>query len=198
MTNTFRFLGTFCLIILLAGCSGCGEMKVKKEKLKDNEKNETKRPESFDKKVPDACSLITTEEIAAIINVKAADISIKDASNLKSRTTRSCFFRWEHQGVPNSGVLIQAQSNPLPEDFPEYITTYINSKKESGEKSMDGDTFVYKPFNGGGVEGAYNHDQSKYLWRVNDEIIYTITFNLGADEATQLGWAEKIASYVNN
>lgn len=199
MTYVSNFLGLLFVSILFAGCAGCNDAA---PQIPEDEIGLTKasyeEPPSYNKDVPDACSLLTTQEIAEVIGVDANDISIKDGSNLRSLTVRSCFFRWENDGIPNSGVLVQAQSNPLPDDFPTWSTTYIKSKIESGEKSMEGETFLYKPFNGGGVEGAYNHAQSKYFWRLDDKLIYTITFNLGSDEATQLAWAEKIAAYVNN
>ena len=199
MTHTSKFLGFLLLTIIFAGCTGCMDTESKKlaEQIKQKEEAYVP-PATYDKNVPDACSLLTTQEIATALGVDANSISVKDGSNLKSLNVRSCFFRWEHDGIPNSGVLIQAQSNPLPDDFPTWSTTYIKSKMESGEKSMDGETFLYKPFNGGGVEGAYNHSQSKYFWRLDDKLIYTITFNVPSDEQTQLAWAEKIAAYVNN
>ena len=199
MTFVNKFLGFIFISILLAGCVGCNDTPSNAVVDKTELKGEIKeKPASFNTEVPDACSLLSTQEIASAIGVDANGISTKDGSNLRSTNVRSCFFRWEHHGVPNSGVLIQAQSNPLPEDFPTWSTTFIKSKIESGEKSMDGDVFLYKPFDGGGIEGAYNHDQNKYFWRMDDQLIYSITFNLGEDEATQLAWAEKIAIFVNN
>lgn len=198
MTYTSKFLGFLFAALFFAGCAGCNETPAANVDPYKKNKEMPPPPKTYDKNVPDACSLLTTEEIATALGVEASAISIKDGSNLRSLNVRSCFFRWEHRGVPNSGVLIQAQSNPLPEEFPNWSTTYIKSKMESGEKSMDGETFLFEPFNGGGVEGAYNHAQSKYFWRLDDKLIYTITFNLGEDEATQLAWAEKIATYVNN
>jgi len=199
MKIPFNFFGFLFLTVLLAGCTGCQDSEAKKvaENIKKKEAA-YEPPPTYDANVPDACSLLTTQEIASAMGVDANGISIKDGSNLRSLNVRSCFFRWEHDGVPNSGVLIQAQSNPLPDDFPAWVSTYIKSKIESGEKSMDGETFIYKPFNGGGIEGAYNHQQSKYFWRVDDKLIYSITFNMFKDEKTQLAWAEKIAAYVNN
>ncbi len=195
MNYTSNFLGFIFFAILFAGCAGCNEAPIQ---ITDKNEKEIIPPKTYDKSVPDACSLLSTQEIASAIGIDASTISIKDGSNLRSLNVRSCFFRWEHRGVPNSGVLVQAQSNPLPDDFPNWSTTYIKSKMESGEKSMDGETFLFQPFNGGGIEGAYNHAQSKYFWRMDDKLIYTITFNLGEDEPTQLAWAEKIAGFVNN
>ncbi len=196
MTIWTKSLGLLSFVLLLSSCTGCKDKSVSDldaEKAKQVPVHETK---TYDENVPDACTLITTQQIAAVIGVDPSGISIKDGSNLKSLNVRSCFFRWEHEGVPNSGVLVQAQSNPLPDDFPNWSTTYIKSKIEGGEKSLDNEVFLYKPFNGGGIEGAYNHEMSKYFWRLDDQLIYTITFNLGADEPTQLAWAEKLASMI--
>ena len=192
-----KFLGLSLFVILLSGCSGCNKDDISSEVEEKMKNNPVEKPKTYDPNVPDACTLITIEEIASVIGVNSADISVKDGSNLRALNVRSCFFRWEHNGAPNSGVLVQAQSNPLPEEFPNWGTTYIKAKIESGDKTLEGATFLYKPFNGGGVEGAYNHEMKKYFWRLNDEIIYTLTFNLGADEPTQLAWAEKLAQIIN-
>jgi len=185
------------LAILLSSCTGCKDNGPSAEEAEKMKNTVIEEPKTYDPSVPDACDLITKDEIAAVIGTDPASISIKDGSNLRALNVRSCFFRWEHNGVPNSGVLVQAQSNPLPEEFPDWSTTYIKAKIESGDKTLDGVTYLYKPFDGGGIEGAYNHEMQKYFWRTNEDIIYTLTFNLGSDEPTQLAWAEKLAKTIN-
>ena len=69
------------------------------------------------RKVPDACTLLNEKQIAKVIGVDAQTISLKDGSSQSSPYARACFFRWEHKGVPNSGVLVQVQDNPLPDEF---------------------------------------------------------------------------------
>lgn len=197
MTFWTKFLGFSFFAILLAGCTGCNENPTTSAEAEKMKSVPVEEPKTYDPNVPDACSLITIEEIASVIGIDASTISVKDGSNLRALNVRSCFFRWEHNGAPNSGVLVQAQSNPLPEEFPDWGTTYIKAKIESGDKTLDGATFLYKPFDGGGVEGAYNHEMKKYFWRIGDDIIYTLTFNLGADEPTQKAWAEKLAKIIN-
>lgn len=197
MTFWTKLLGLTLFAILLSSCSGCDKKPELNQKEKDKLAAPKKEVKKYDPNVPDACTLLTTQEIASIIGVDASGISVKDGSNLQSTTVRSCFFRWEHNGVPNSGLLVQAQSNPLPDDFPNWATTYIKSKIESGDKTVDGDTFLYKPFDGGGIEGAYNHQMNKYFWRKNDQIIYTLTFNIFAEEANQLAYAEKLARLID-
>jgi len=131
MNFTSKFLGLLFMTILFAGCAGCNDTEGKKIAKQIQQKEEAYvPPKTYDKNVPDACSLITPQEIAVALGVDASAISVKDGSNPKSLNVRSCFFRWEHDGIPNSGVLIQAQSNPLPEDFPNWGTTYIKAKME--------------------------------------------------------------------
>lgn len=197
MTFWTKILGLTVFLILLSGCSGCNADRTITAEDAKKLNAKAKEVKTYDPSVPDACTLLTTEEIASTIGVDAGIISVKDGSNLQSLNVRSCFFRWEHNGVPNSGVLVQAQSNPLPEEFPNWATTFIKSKIESGDKTLDGEVFLYKPFNGGGIEGAYNHTMNKYFWRKNDKIIYTLTFNIFEEEAAQLAYAEKLARLID-
>lgn len=157
--------------------------KVKMQKLK--------RP------VPDACQLITDKFIAKVIGVDVDAITLKDGSSPASPYARSCFFRWDHRGVPNSGVLVQVKDNPVPDEFPEWAAYYIQSKKNSGEKSPDGAfEFKYADFPYLGVSGAYNYELHRYIWRDERDFVYMIAFNLPASEAEELEWARQLGEEV--
>jgi len=148
-------------------------------------------------KLPSACSLINEATIAKIIGVEADYIAQKDGSG-KSATQRSCFFRWEHEGIPNSGVLIQVQKNPLPDEFPEWAAYYVNAKKNQGDKAPDGtSTYRYKDFPGYGVAGAYSSELGRYYWRTKNDIVYMVALNMPEATDVQLGWAKAIAAEVN-
>ena len=148
-------------------------------------------------KLPSACDLMTEKIIAGIVGVEEQSISIKDGSNSSSPYARSCFFRWEHRGVPNSGVLIQIQDNPVPDEFPEWAPYYIQAKKNQGEKSPDGSvSYRYVDFEGLGVDGAYSYDLHRYMWRDDRDYVYMIAFNLPAGEAEELAWAKAIGKEV--
>lgn len=151
------------------------------------------------RKVPDACTLVTDKEIAKIIGVNHESIILKDGSNPASPYARSCFFRWDHRGVPNSGVLVQVQDNPVPNEFAEWASYYIQAKKSDGEKSPDGSLeFKYKDFADMGVDGAYCYDLHRYMWRDKQDFVYLIAFNLPASEAEEVEWAKKIGQLVMN
>ncbi len=149
------------------------------------------------RKVPDACSLISDKDIADVIGIDEDAINIKDGSSSSSPYARSCFFRWDHRGIPNSGVLLQVQDNPVPDEFPEWAAYFIQAKKTEGEKSPDGSfEFKFEDFKGLGVDGAYSFELNRYLWRDKNDYVYLIAFNLPATEAEELEWARKIGAEV--
>jgi len=149
--------------------------------------------------VPDACTLLNEKQIAGVVGVDASAITLKDGSSSASPYARSCFFRWEHRGVPNSGVLLQVQDNPVPDEFSEWAAYYIQAKKDQGEKSPDGSLeFTYVDFDGVGVAGAYSYELHRYMWRDEKDFVYMIAFNLPASEAEEVEWATKLGKLVMN
>lgn len=147
--------------------------------------------------LPSTCNLISTKKLGSIVGADPQFITIKDGSGRSNPHSQSCFFRWEHRGVPNSGVMIQVQDNPLPDEFPEWAKYYIQAKINQGEQLPDGSgSYKYKKFEGVGDEGAYNFELNRYIWRVGSEYVFMVAFNLYADEETQLEWARKIGNEV--
>jgi len=152
-----------------------------------------------DRALPDACTLVNEEFIGNTIEVNSDAITIKDGSISSTSTARSCFFRWEHKGVPNSGVLIQIQENPLPEEINDWAAYFIQAKIHSGDTDPSGGTnFKYKPFEGIGVTGAYNYDMHRYFYRTEDDKVFLIAFNISATEQEELKWAKAIGKEVFN
>ena len=147
--------------------------------------------------VPHACDVLNPKIVAKTIGVDQAGISVKDGSSKASPYAKSCFFRWEHRGIPNSGVLLQIQDNPVPDEFPEWPAYYIQAKKTEGEKAPDGSLeYKYNDFSGVGVDGAYNFELHRYMWRDAKGFVYLIAFNLPASESEELEWARKIGTEV--
>ncbi len=146
--------------------------------------------------LPSACSLLTEAFIGKVIGVDSEYISVKDGSG-KSLTQRSCFFRWDHEDEANSGVLVQIQTNPLPEEFPDWASYYISAKKNHGDKSADGgSTYRYKDFTAVGVSGAASYDLGRYYWRDAQDRVFMVAFNLPSNEAQQMTWAKALAKEV--
>jgi len=145
--------------------------------------------------LPEPCGLLSDGFIANVIGVEKDAITLKDGSNPATPYARSCFFRWDHRGTPNSGVLIQVQSNPVPNEFPDWAPYYLQAKRNQGEKSPDGSlVFKYKDFDKMGVDGAYSYDLHRYLWRDAKNYVYMVAFNLPATESEEVEWARKLGA----
>ena len=148
-------------------------------------------------KLPDPCALVSEAFIGKLIGVDPLYIGKKDGSG-KSFTQRSCFFRWEHDGIANSGVLIQVQKNPIPDEFPDWAAYYISAKKNEGDKAPDGSsTYRYKDFPGYGVAGAYSSDMGRYYWRLKNDVVFMVALNMPEAKGVQLEWAKAIATEVS-
>lgn len=146
--------------------------------------------------VPDACSLVSVEEIAKIFGISASDIRLKDASHTKSPFTRSCFFRWDGAS-PNTGILIQVQANPVQEEYAEWVSLFISSKRTTGEKTMgDNETFKYEKMEGLGDDGSYSHRLGKYFWRDGDKYAFMIAFNTNSAKKLQMKNAKTIGNIM--
>ena len=143
--------------------------------------------------LPDACTLINEPFIGKTIKVVPEAITIKDGSGPSSTTARSCFFRWEHKGVPNSGVLIQIQKNPLPDEINDWAAYFIQAKVNSGDNDPTGGVnYKYKPVNDIGKAGAYSYDMHRYFFRTEEDIVFMVAFNIRATEEEELAWAKTI------
>lgn len=151
----------------------------------------------FDKEVPDACTLLSPAFIASTFGVDAGAITVKDGSSSMNTKARSCFFKWQTD-LPNSGILVQALKNPVAEEFPDWVTYFVKTKKQDGEKSFSdpGVVYRYEDWPVVGDEGAASVDAGKYVWRVGNEMAFMIAFNLSIDAASQRQAAASLAQEV--
>lgn len=150
--------------------------------------------------LPSACGLISADKIARILNVNADAITLKDGSGRQSEHSQSCFFRWTHNGVPNSGILVQVQDNPVPDEAPEWASYYISAKINQGEQMPDGSgSFRYDRVKDGlGDAAAFSGELSRYVWRVGTEYVFMIAFNFPGTPEQKKNWAEAIGTEVMN
>lgn len=167
------------------------------DKTKPQRLSQTSDYSTFDKSVPDACTLLDVDFIAKTFNIDASTITVKDGSSDKNRKARSCFFKWKTD-FPNSGILIQALKNPVEEEFPEWVTYFVKTKKTDGEKSFSspGEVYKYTDWDIVGDEGAASPEIGKYIWRVGNEMAFMLAFNLDIDEAAQRAAADLLAVEV--
>ena len=151
----------------------------------------------FDKSIPDACTLIKPKFIAKVMGIDEEAINIKDGSSTKNKKARSCFFKWDSD-VPNGGILVQLLKNPVEEEFADWVTSFVANKKKNGEQSFtqEGVKYTYEDWNVVGDEGAYSTESGKYIWRVGNEMVFMLAFNLSLDDNAQKAAASKLAKEI--
>ena len=128
------------------------------------------------KRLPNACELLSDNFIAQTIGIDAAAITLKDGSNSASKHAKACFFRWDHNDIPNSGVLIQVQENPLPDEIDDWAAYYIQAKINQGETNPNTmESTRFKSYKGLGISGAYSYDLHRYLWRTDEGLVFMLS-----------------------
>lgn len=146
--------------------------------------------------VPDACALISVDQIAQILGVQPEAIAQKDASHTKSPFTRSCFYRWDGAS-PNTGVLLQVQGNPVAEEYAEWVSLFVESKRTTGDKEMGtNETHKYEKMEGLGDDGSFSHRLGKYVWRDGNNYAFLLSFNTNSAPDVQMRNVKKIGKIV--
>ena len=149
--------------------------------------------------VPNACEMITKEALQAILNVTAGGVNIKESNDPTTDKTKSCFFQWDDPSTPNAGILIQIQTNPVYEEYPQYISQFVTSKLNEGETVLGaGVPTKFKRFSSAGSLGAYSFDQSRFYWNLGNDYLFMLAFNLTSlNEEKMVKAAEQIVAEVN-
>ncbi len=145
--------------------------------------------------LPDPCELITIGELADIIRVSEDNFSMKDATSAQNPNVASCFFRWNDELYTNQGILIQVMTNPIPDEFPMWASSFVASKRTKGEQTFMGEAlnFKYKNYPGFGDDGSYSYELGKYVWRIGEEFVFMVAFKVdGLAEQLQYDYADRI------
>lgn len=159
-------------------------------------KNVKKSKNDIQAGIPDACSLLNSEDVAKVLGVDANAIKVKASNSLQSPHTKSCFYRWDGAS-PNTGILVQVQGNPIPEEYAEWVSLFVSSKRTSGEKSMGStDVHLYKKLEGLGDDGSYSHELGKYIWRDANNYVFMVAFNTNSAPAKQLADAKALGKII--
>lgn len=149
--------------------------------------------------IPDACAMISDAQLKSILSITApAPLDIKPANDPSNTSAKSCFFKWEDLSTPNAGVLIQIMTNPVYDEYPEYISNYVSSKLTEGETVLGSDAATrYKKFSSGDVVGAYSFDQSRFYWSFGNDYLFMLAFNVSTlSEDKMLAAAKSIISEI--
>lgn len=150
--------------------------------------------------LPEMCDLVPISYIAEVLQVEEGALKkVNSTSDGERPNHRTCFFKWEDPDFPNTGIMMQAMRNPMEDEFPEYIISWMESKRLSGEHTISDDmTHMFKEFDGVGDEGLYNTDVGKYHWRYSDKVIFTLAFNSIHGHQEQIDIATQLAQRMTN
>ncbi len=139
-------------------------------------------------KLGQACAYMPAEVIASVIGKTAAEINVINSTPAGSDPERTgCFYKWDDpEDLFNAGIFVQLQKNPYAdqEEYATFVEQMIESKRTIGEQTSEGETTLFKKFEGFGDDGSYSTEGGKYFWRLGDQIVFQIAFNTihGPDE----------------
>lgn len=149
--------------------------------------------------LPMPCELLSVNELTRIFDISKDAVSIKDATNPSAGHTASCFFRWDAGAFDNQGILIQVMKNPVPDDFPMWASSYVESKITNGEQTFVSESvnYKYKRFDGFGDAGSYSSELGKYIWRTGEDYVFMVAFKVdNIDSVQQMEYARALATMI--
>lgn len=125
-----------------------------------------------------ACNLIPLSVVAEALGRTPQEVTRRNATPRDADPAQTaCFYKWSDFEVPNAGIFIQMLRNPLGDEYPDYMSKMIDSKKEVGEQGVGSEAMIFKTFEGFGDDGAYSTEAAKYYWRLGEDIVFHIAFN---------------------
>lgn len=146
-------------------------------------------------KLPFACDLVSEKEMKKILNMDITFDVMDGNRNQKSENSTSCFYKWDDPKYDVSGVMIQVNRNPLPDEIPDYVTKYMNNKRWEGENSYDDPnvSFKYSDLEGLEFPAIYNRETYKYYFGVKNMYLCSVAFNYPAGPEQLDAWFKDIA-----
>jgi hypothetical protein len=128
--------------------------------------------------VPSACGLITEERLNQILKLNNISFNIIDPDS-SSVASRSCFFKWDDASEPNAGVFLQVQTNPVYNDYPQYISGYVTAKLNEGEMMLgEEQPTKFARFSAGNANGAWSYKLGRFYWSYGNDYLFMLAFNL--------------------
>lgn len=191
----------YLVYLLLFSVIACkNDNKVTNADLKSILDQNTPPLDPKDLKIPSACELITELEVETILKTNGSKVLLKEANDPESPNVKSCFFKWEDVNTPNAGILIQAQTNGIFGEMPEYISSYVNNKLKSGETVLGDETATkFTEFTVGGIRGAYSFQQSRFYWNLGNNYLFMLAFNVSTlSEEKMVDTAKELITIINN
>lgn len=144
--------------------------------------------------IPPSCEYVTVEWIADRFDLDPEVISVTDGQAGEGMS--GCFFRWSTKEKPNAGVFVQVYTNPVEEEVKNWATLRMQGLRAGNAGSTQVEAAVFKPFPGIGDEGAYNDAMAQYYWRVGENYVFMLAFNMDITAEERYKHAEAISQEV--
>jgi len=146
--------------------------------------------------IPSVCELLKPKLVADQFDVREADVLVTNGKRreIGNNSNKSCFWRWT-----GGGILVQISKNPLPGEIPNWTGEYMNAKRNSGERNIEGgktSKYSFTDFNGPGTENLSNHDLGRYYSVYKDKFIVALIFNYNMPEKEQKKVAKELLASV--
>lgn len=188
------------VMALLSSCSGCQEKEVTHDNfIPESSSGDVGKGVDILSVVSrkrgrlgQACELMPAAIVAGALGKTPQEISITNATKSgDDPESTACFYKWDDPAdLFNAGIFVQVMKNPYAdqEEFASFIEQMISSKRTIGERTQEGETTLFKKFEGFGDDGSYSTEGGKYFWRLGDQIAFQIAFNTnkGPDEQFQI------------
>lgn len=147
--------------------------------------------------LPKACDLLSKKSISDQLDTDLASIKSNEGSP-NSQTSSSCFFRWDTPEKSNSGVLVQLMTNPAPGELESWAKSFMYTKKVTGENMLGSEeAAMFEELSGGSIDGGlYNYDIQKAYWRLDEEVVLLVAFNLEIEERKLKSVVKKVGKEV--
>lgn len=140
------------------------------------------------------CALLSPQIIADALGKTTQELSMTNATPpAESPQQSACFIKYEDFDLPNAGLFVQMIRNPFPDEYPDYISKYVESYRLQGEQAVDEAPIFFKKFEGFGDDGSYSTEAGKYYWRLGERVSFLIAFNTLHNPAEQYEIATKLA-----
>jgi hypothetical protein len=148
-----------------------------------------------DLKMPQGCTLVSLDWVKKNISSDTFNIESKIAAG--STGSIGCFYRWPTASKPNAGFMINVMVNPYEEETQTWASSMIGAFKTGMNGTpAENSSENYKVFEGYGDEGAYSFAQGRYYWRIGNNYVIMVAFNMDLTEEIQLGYAKLISTEV--
>ena len=130
--------------------------------------------------LPFACDIIKSTKMASILTLEESTLELLDGNRGQTNSnSTSCFYKWNDAVYDDSGVFIQVQRNPVPDELADYVQVSMNNKKFEGERSYDdpNQRYLYQDFTGISVPAIVNRENTRYYFTKGNKYLYSVAFN---------------------